>query len=270
MVGAGGRHLVNTTTNGNIAADRARRRTILGLRRSEWAIGATATGLNILANTVLPQRLHVPASLVAAAVVAGFARRAGASTEEQGLHPKHAVRGAAFGVAAATPIFAAVGAGLLFRGSREFYRERRIVDATPREAASEVLVRIPLGTALTEEMIFRGAALGLLSRHHSRLKAAAISSALFGLWHIPPTVNRIKTNALVRERPRPQQTAWVAGTVAATALAGGVLSWLTYRSQSIIAPWMVHSAANISGYAATWLAERLDLHRDAAPDGDAS
>ena len=56
------------------------------------------------------------------------------------------------------------------------------------------MVRIPLGTAVAEETIFRGAVLGLLTQRHPRARAVAVSSALFGCWHVLPTLDTLALN----------------------------------------------------------------------------
>jgi membrane protease YdiL (CAAX protease family) len=251
------------------ALDRASRPTYFGLRRSEWGIAGTSIALNVLVNGVLPERYHIPASLTAAGIVSGFAARAGAGVREQGLAPWDAPKGALYGVAAAVPVAAALAGGLLIGESRKLYGEQRIKNATIGNAAHEVLVRIPLGTALPEELIFRGAVLALLSRYHDPVVANAISSVLFGLWHIAPTIDRLETNAAISGHPPAHQAAWVATAVGATAASGLFLGWLRRRSGSIVAPWLVHSAANGVGYAAGWLSARIaeeEKARETPPD----
>ncbi|HWC29615.1 MAG TPA: CPBP family intramembrane glutamic endopeptidase, partial [Dehalococcoidia bacterium] len=147
-------------------------------------------------------------------------------------------------------------AGAFVRGSKGFYREQRITDVSGPRAAYEVCVRIPFGTALPEEAIFRGALLGLFSRYHSPAVASGVTSLLFGFWHLAPTLRRLPTHGLTRSRPAAHQAAWIAGAVAVTGTAGVLLSWLRVRSGSIVAPWLVHSAVNSAGYTAAWLSHR--------------
>ena len=65
-----------------------------------------------------------------------------------------------------------------------------LMTASRRRAAYDVAIRIPLGTALPEELIFRGALFAVLSRSRDRLTAALISSMLFGFWHLGPGLRR--------------------------------------------------------------------------------
>ncbi len=100
---------------------------------------------------------------------------------------------------------------------------RRRVRPSEDDLAEWVLFRIPVGTVLTEELLFRGV-----------LDAAspAVSPVFFGLWHI---------------RPARAAGDSVAGTVAATTVAGVVFSWLRARSGSVLAPAALHYALNASG-----------------------
>jgi membrane protease YdiL (CAAX protease family) len=100
---------------------------------------------------------------------------------------------------------------------------RRRVRPSEDALAEWVLFRIPVGTVVTEELLFRGV-----------LDAAspALSPIFFGLWHIHPARAAGDT---------------VLGTVAATAAAGVVFSWLRARSGSVLAPALLHYFLNASG-----------------------
>ena len=64
------------------------------------------------------------------------------------------------------------------------FRDARVTDVSNAEAAVHLLVRIPLATALVEELVFRGVILGLGVRAGDRRRALLVSSVAFGLWHI--------------------------------------------------------------------------------------
>ncbi len=78
--------------------------------------------------------------------------------------------------------------------SRRFFLDADVVNANTGRALYDMLVRIPLGTALAEELLFRGALLGLFMRRHRAGTAVALSSALFGLWHVSPTLSSLASN----------------------------------------------------------------------------
>jgi len=229
---------------------------VLGLSGAEWSLGAVALAVNGSSNGLLPSRFHVPVGLLASATTSYLASRAGAGTCEQGLALRTIPAGALYGVAASIPIAASLVIGARSKHSRPMYAEETIKAVSTQRAAYEVLVRIPLGTALPEEVIFRGGLLGLLLRHHSRPTAAVLDSLLFGLWHVTPTLSRMATHGLTKERTLAFRIAWLALTIGSTFVGGLALSWLRLRSGNILAPWMAHCTANCAGFALTRFARR--------------
>ncbi|MDJ0392600.1 CPBP family intramembrane metalloprotease [Rhodococcus sp. G-MC3] len=91
------------------------------------------------------------------------------------------------------------------------------------DLAEWVLFLIPVGTVVTEELVFRSVFDAL---------SPALSPIFFGLWHIHPA--RSAGDSVV-------------GTVAGTFLAGLLFSWLRRRSGSVLAPALLHYAVNASG-----------------------
>lgn len=226
------------------------------VKRAVAAIVLASIALDIAANSVLPRRLHIPISLATAAGVSWLGAKAGVPFAEQGMSLRDAPRGLLYGLAASLPSAIALVSASRHRSLRTFYHQDAIATATPGWAAYEALVRVPFGTALPEEMIFRGTTMALLARRRSRLTTLIVSSALFGLWHIAPTTQRLDETPHVRHLPPGYQLGHVAGSVVATTLAGIALGVLRLRSRSIVAPWLAHTSANASGYAAAWLAAR--------------
>ena len=55
-------------------------------------------------------------------------------------------------------------------------------------------VRIPVATALSEEIMFRSALHALFARAHSLRTTLTWTSFLFGLWHILPTLDTFEGN----------------------------------------------------------------------------
>ena len=226
------------------------------LTRAEWTIAATTLTLSAAVH-LLPQLLRLPANLAVGGMASSMAALDGAGIEAQGLRTRDVPRGLGYGLAASAVIAAAMSAGVRAGPSRRFYRTDGIVKATAPKAAYEVLVRIPLGTAFSEEIVFRGALLGMLMRHQSRTRATVLTSLLFGVWHVVPTLHRLETSPATDGRSVLFRALWVLGTVVTTSIAGGVLAWLRLRSGSIVAPWLAHFAANGTGFAAAWLASRV-------------
>ena len=52
-------------------------------------------------------------------------------------------------------------------------------------------------TVLFEEVAFRGVLWGLLRRGHGTLTATVVSSALFGLWHVLPSLGLATDNQAI-------------------------------------------------------------------------
>jgi membrane protease YdiL (CAAX protease family) len=119
-----------------------------------------------------------------------------------------------------------------------------------------MLLRVPIGTVLLEEAAFRGVLFALLLRRYRRLPAAALSSVLFGLWHVLPSLH-LSTDkpAFTAVFGTGQLGAAVAdlGTVLFTAAAGVLLCELRRRSSSLLAPMGLHWATNALGYLAAYL-----------------
>src|SRR5690606_29273467 len=129
-------------------------------------------------------------------------------------------------------------------------------------------VRFPVGTALFEEVAFRGVVYGMWRRGGaSTLRAPLASSALFGLWHIIPTHQALVVSGSGAGPAR--RAGLVAAGVVASAVSGLGFVWMRSGSGSLAAPWATHAAFNSLSYlaaTAAWDAEDLHL-RFAQGDG---
>ena len=226
-----------------------------GRRRSpapalELGAAAAVIGYGVLVNRVIPHELYVPVNLAAGCAAVAAAHALGAGWRDLGLARDRMTAGLKLGGLTLIPIAAAVGIGLALPWTREFFRDTTIVGASTAEAAYTVLLRIPFGTAMAEELIFRGALLGLFLQRHRPWVAALLSSLVFGVWHVLPTLNSLGTNpgaSATQDNPLLQAGA-VAFVVFATGVAGMIFSWLRLRSGSILAPWLTHTGFNAIGY----------------------
>jgi membrane protease YdiL (CAAX protease family) len=216
-----------------------------GHRLGAVAAGAATLGYSALLNRVLPPAVHVPGNLTAGAALATGARQLGVSVGDLGLAPRNAGRGARIGALVGVPIVGAIATAATRPSTQPLFADHRVRRLTERQARYEAAIRIPLGTALGEELIFRGALFGLLRRRHSTLTAVAVSSIVFGFWHVLPAIDGL--------HPRDEETrvaTHVAGTVAATTAAGVGFCVLRLWSGSIIAPAIVHAMVNTSAFVA--------------------
>jgi hypothetical protein len=222
-------------------------------------------GIAVLAlhNVAMHRLLTAPAdaalNLATAVGLAGFARRVGCSAGDLGIRPADAASGLRMGVAAAAVAGGAVALGAAVPGTRGFFDDQRVRDASRREAGYHLVVRIPIATALAEELLFRGALLALLRRERSLAAAVLWTSLLFGAWHVLPTLEDYQGNpasALLGDPGRGRRLA-VLATSASTAAAGSAFAWLRLRSRSLVAPVLAHAALNASAYlAARWVVHR--------------
>jgi uncharacterized protein len=226
--------------------------------RAELAAAAALATWNAAVNRVVPSPAYVPANLAAAGLSLAAARRAGVSAAELGLDRQRAGRGLRVGLAAAAPVVAVVAIGAALPATRRFLvDDRRATTGGAGYALYHTLVRIPLGTAVAEEALFRGALLGLLTQRHPRARAVAVSSALFGCWHVLPTLDTLALNPLgATVGDRAGTGGAVLASVAVTALAGLGFSWLRFRGDSVVAPVVAHAALNSSAFAAARLVSR--------------
>lgn len=106
-----------------------------------------------------------------------------------------------------------------------------------------------------EEIAFRGVLLAALMRVVAPRAAVALTAALFGIWHIRPTLSATTANALT-DRFAGLVVAVLLGC-AFTAAAGVLFAWLRLRSGSLLAPVLLHLATNSLGALAAAAAHRL-------------
>jgi membrane protease YdiL (CAAX protease family) len=197
------------------------------------AAGVTATlvvGLlvihNLVTNLWFPEWSYVPVNLATAAVLVAVA-----GTPLPFGHPALAV---------AALVLGAIGVLYAVPATRPLLADRRMAGVDARGTAWRALVRIPLGTVVLEEVAFRGILPTVLS--------PVAAAALFGLWHVVPTFRTLEINGVARVR-----RAIVAGAVVATALVGMALWELQVRTGGLLAPALVHTAANSGATVAAYL-----------------
>lgn len=189
--------------------------------------------------------LYVPIGLAFAAAVVMAGRRAGLGAHDLGATQGQTARGATWGWVAAV----AVGLGwilpLLDNESMELVTDRRYVGMSGAALAYHVLVRVPLGTALVNEVVFRGVLAAWWRRSGGRRVATLATSLAFGLWHVVPAMAMLDANRAFRD-------GWptgvgVAVACAVMALVGWGLAWLRWASASLVAPWMAAWALGAFG-----------------------
>ena len=118
----------------------------------------------------------------------------------------------------------------------------------------ELGVSIVLLTAIPEEFAFRGVLLGSALRLWGPWRASLVTSALFGLWHIAPSLHTMSGNRALGGASATVggQVLLVLGSIAVTFVAGLIFCWLRLRSRSLIAPVIAHAATDGLALAVAW------------------
>jgi membrane protease YdiL (CAAX protease family) len=209
------------------------------------AVAVVLTAWNNAVVAALPSGWYVPANLAAAGLLVGLARAVGLSWRELGLARADLSSGARWGGALALLVAAGYVLLLAVPAARPLLDDARVAGLDAGAVAYRALVRIPLGTVLWEEVAFRGVLLAALARLLRLRSAVAVSAAVFGVWHVRPTLQALAVNDLV---DGPVETALaVALGCAFTAAAGILFAWLRLRSGSLLAPALLHVATNSLG-----------------------
>lgn len=213
-----------------------------------WAV-AVAVGLMaavLAAGHFGPPGTMLVAGPLGAVLLLLLARTTGLRAREVGLDRRLLRRGLAYalsGVAVVAVVYA-VAAWLPVTRSA-FLDERYRTDLGT--AIRTAFVVIPLGTVMFEEVAFRGVLWGLLRRGRTGNTATAVSSLLFGIWHVLPSLRLNRVNPAVTDLAgpgRPGQLLAVTAVVVFTAAAGVLLCELRRRSGSLLAPIGLHWAVN--------------------------
>ena len=221
-------------------------------------------GLLIIVNVLnhspyIAARWYVPTGVVGRVLIIWVGYRAGVSLSDIGLAPDSIVRGLLWSagcIGLVTGVYV-IGGSMTF--TRRFLADDRAV-LGPRTLLYKVLVNVPLGTVLFEELAFRGVGLALLIQWVPVWQAVLLSSVLFGFWHILPSLIMHDANAAVGDLLG--QGIWgriqsVVLTVLGTAIAGVVFCVLRLYTDSLLPPMALHWAINGLGFiAASWVHRR--------------
>jgi uncharacterized protein len=213
-----------------------------GTRAVGLVLAALAAGL-VVDRAVSGARIAVGLGL--AACLLAVARALGVTAAELGLARSAWPSGLRWGAAAAAVVGAAYALASLLAPVRQALPDAE--GGIGRAALWTVLVAIPLGTVLPEELAFRGLLLGLLGRRYGVVAATLISSGLFGLWHVTASLGGGAANAAMADVVGAAPAGMgirVVVTVCFTSLAGVVLCWLRLRSGSLLAPVLAHWTVN--------------------------
>jgi uncharacterized protein len=193
-----------------------------------------------------PRHTGLVVGPVVALLLVVLARRAGLSWDELGMSRRNLAKGGAYAAAAVAVVAIGYAAATLLPITRAAFLDVRYHLPAGRAMVSAFVV-VPLGTVLLEEIAFRGVLLALVHRHRGMAWATVVSSVLFGLWHILPSLRLGRANSAMAASvgPGPHgQVLAILVAVAFTTLAGLILCELRRRSGSLLAAAGLHWATN--------------------------
>jgi uncharacterized protein len=203
--------------------------------------------------------ISVAVLTVALAVIA---RMSGATLADLGLRPAELGAGLRCGGAAFGVVLVALLLAAALPATRSLlHDERAQIDSG--QLIYEIAVSIVLLSAIPEEFAFRGVLLGSAVPLWKARRATVIISALFGVWHVQPTLATMSDNPGVSglAATTPGRLVVVLGAIVVTFVAGLVFGWLRLRSRSLLAPVLAHVATNGVGLGVAWVTVRWSARR---------
>lgn len=213
---------------------------------------ALAAYNNVLGAQSWHHRWYTPVNAGAAGAALAAARATGLTAADLGLSTWRPGR---IGATLAAAIAAGYVTAAILPGTRRFLADKRVTRLDSRGVLYQVTYRIPIGTVLWEEVAFRGVLQAALRRVLPGPAAIAVTSGVFGVWHIRPTMGALRINGLAGDRR--QVTARVTAVVVVTAGGGALFSWLRARSGSLATPVLLHLTTNCAGLLAAWTLARV-------------
>lgn len=214
------------------------------------------TTLGLLTLVMLLNNLIAPGGYVLWAVLAMIglallARADGLRPSQWGLGPVSR-RAAVAAIVLAGLTAAVMVVGTRLPGISEAYLDERAAGLSAGQVAFAALVRAPIGTALLEEVAFRGVLLAMLAQRFGVVGAVIGSSVAFGAWHALPALGLAADNAVVGSVVGGQPGWAVALAVVASGLGGAVFCLLRIHYDHLIVPIAVHTTAVSLGYLLAW------------------
>jgi membrane protease YdiL (CAAX protease family) len=231
---------------------RARRRRLIALG---VAIAVLAFS-NVMSNRILPSWAYVPWNLSMAFVLLGIAYRGGAGPVAVGLGIRHWHRPVGVGLLLFGGTALLFALGMIVPATQSAFIDTRIGDADVQQMLWVVLVQIPLGTVVLEEVAFRGVLPALMGGSPAirwRWIPVLGASILFGLWHILPSMGIDNANAAVGGALGHNQVLTTTLAVASMTVAGVAMCALAHLGKGIKTTMLLHWATNSLGFFAAWL-----------------
>ena len=206
-----------------------------------------------LANRVLPGWAYPVCGTVTAAFLVMLAYWSGLRSSALGLDRRYLSRSAVVGLLGLVLVALVFATALAVPALRTVFHDGRVGAPGLRELLWLVLVRIPFGTVVVEEVAFRGVMPALFGGGERwRWKAVLAAAVLFGLWHALPSL-ALGQNAMVQATfgGLPLAAVSVLAMLAAAG-AGVVLHWCRHVGRGLLTPALVHLATNSGGLLVAW------------------
>jgi uncharacterized protein len=202
----------------------------------------------------LPGWTYVPLNVCVAVALVALSRVQGLAWEELGFAREGLWPGLRTGGVVVAVIAAGLALALVLPGAERLLADRRVAGLGGAGLVYTALLRIPLGTAVLEEIAFRGVLYGAWLRVASPTQAAVGSSVVFGLWHIVPMLELLRTNSLGGGALK--TSALVALGVVGTTAAGLIFVAMRVWTTGLVAPLLVHAATNSLATVAAFIWQR--------------
>lgn len=220
---------------------------------STLAVIAVLIVVNLLTNRWAKQH-YLVICLVATAVMLALAQLDNLSWSELGLGQGTWKSGLIWSavVFAAVVLFYALAASIPI--TRKGFGDKRSAEQGWLSLLYHSAVRIPLGTALMEEVAFRGVLLAVVAQSWGWWTGIIVSSVLFGFWHVLPSLDFHANSdaAAVLGSGKKAQASSVVLTVLGTGAAGVGFCLLRGFTGSLFPPIVLHASLNGIGMAVSW------------------
>lgn len=211
---------------------------------------------NVMSNRILPFWAYVPWNLAVAVAVIGIAWWAGSGPVAIGLGIRHWHRPVGVGLLLAGLTALVFLLAMVLPFTRDAFLDSRAGQGGVMLMLYHVLIRIPLGTVLLEEIAFRGvlpALFGAAPALRWKWGPVLAASVLFGLWHILPSIGIASANAAVGDSLGGSQLLATLFAVVFTTLAGIGMCVLARLGKGIKTTMLLHWATNSLGFVVAWL-----------------
>jgi hypothetical protein len=226
-------------------------RTRIALAGCVALLAVTAT----LVGTVIPDWAYPLINTAAAVALIVIARAAGVTAAAIGLTVgRRTLLAALIGLVAVAAVLAVAWA---LPYTRHVFSASPAASSTTTHLLVAMLIRVPFGTVLVEEVAFRGVLPALMGADGKRWMWRPVlgASALFGLFHLFPALQQGRCDVQAGHSlfcPAGP----ILGTASVMFVAMGLgiaLCAVRQIGGGLLAPFAVHTAANSAGYLLAWM-----------------